>query len=590
MRKKVFVGLASLVIALTGGPTVQAQTYSNAVMALNPAAYWPLGETNPPPAGYVATNYGTLGSLGNGYYENWYQASGNTFSLQSTFTGPVAGATADGNQAASFSGAATSYLAIPHTSPSATIRAPFTVEAWANPSDTNVFANVVGSGGQYRSFDANGLWAGFSLGIYSGTWLFDLYNTNGNNNSLELQVPIPSVNQWYHLVATFDGTNANLYVNGTLQRSGAPTPNGAGQGYVPDNVNPILLGSLDPSDGFAAPNTFVGSLDEVAIYTNVLSASDILNHYQTATNPFPATAYKQTVQNGNPLIYLRLDEPAYVEPQPAAFSSFPVATNYGSLGASANGFYQPGTMPGVAGPSFPGFKSPSSAVAINGLDAAVDVGNGNLPSALNPIGNPAFSVISWFKANPSDGYQRFQNIMGHSDSSWRFGFDNNGLNRWNPGNGPELQGSHSLNDGNWHMLAGVSDGTNAFLYLDGVLDQQQAGVGTLSGSSVDVILGGDPQYTGPYGRYWAGSIAQVAYFTNAVTATQIQQLYNAAIVSPIVTLNAQRTGGNLVLTWSQGTLQSASQVTGPYTNILSATSPFTVTPSAPQQFFRVKVN
>ena len=27
----------------------------------------------------------------------------------------------------------------------------------------------------------------------------------------------------------------------------------------------------------------------------------------------------------------------------------------------------------------------------------------------------------------------------------------------------------SDNDGNWHMIAGVTDGTNAYMYLDGIL-------------------------------------------------------------------------------------------------------------------------
>jgi hypothetical protein len=56
-----------------------------------------------------------------------------------------------------------------------------------------------------------------------------------------------------------------------------------------------------------------------------------------------------------------------------------------------------------------------------------------------------------------------------------------------------------------------------------------------------------------------------------------------------VTLVIQRSGNQLQLTWPAGTLQSAQAVTGPYTNITNATSPFMISPSDATQFFRVKV-
>lgn len=55
-----------------------------------------------------------------------------------------------------------------------------------------------------------------------------------------------------------------------------------------------------------------------------------------------------------------------------------------------------------------------------------------------------------------------------------------------------------------------------------------------------------------------------------------------------VTLVIQPSGQKLQLTWSTGTLESAVQVTGPYTNV-PATSPYTVAPTGTAQFFRIKV-
>jgi hypothetical protein len=51
-----------------------------------------------------------------------------------------------------------------------------------------------------------------------------------------------------------------------------------------------------------------------------------------------------------------------------------------------------------------------------------------------------------------------------------------------------------------------------------------------------------------------------------------------------------RQGNNLVLTWPSGwSLQSATNVLGPYSDVQGATSPYTVdTTLAPQQFFRLR--
>jgi hypothetical protein len=62
-------------------------------------------------------------------------------------------------------------------------------------------------------------------------------------------------------------------------------------------------------------------------------------------------------------------------------------------------------------------------------------------------------------------------------------------------------------------------------------------------------------------------------------------------VVPHTVMAIKFSGTKEVITWSPstGTLQSATVVTGPYTAIPGATSPYTNTVSAAQQYFRVKV-
>src|ERR1700756_3992540 len=103
------LAVSSLMILIS---TIMARadlSYSNAVMALNPVAYWPLEETNQPPSN-LATNLGTAGSVYNGFY-----GAGVTLGV----TGALAG---DSDTAASFAG--NSAVTIPFGS-KMSISAPF---------------------------------------------------------------------------------------------------------------------------------------------------------------------------------------------------------------------------------------------------------------------------------------------------------------------------------------------------------------------------------------------------------------------------------------------------------------------------------
>jgi|GEM_PF-1171113 hypothetical protein len=69
----------------------------------------------------------------------------------------------------------------------------------------------------------------------------------------------------------------------------------------------------------------------------------------------------------------------------------------------------------------------------------------------------------------------------------------------------------------------------------------------------------------------------------------------SAAAMTIVTINQppvlsmQTSGNSLVLNWSSGTLQSATNILGPWYDLSGAASSYVVTPAGPQQFYRVKV-
>jgi hypothetical protein len=587
MNQRVLSYLMLGALALFVGLEAQAQsTYSNAVAALSPVAYWPLNETTAPSGGlYVATNSGTLGAAGNGYYETWWQTNGVSNALVSSNSiVHIAGAIAGDSDTALQQGAIGQYVVIPRVTngvanSAVTLTAPFSIEMWVYPTNgasglkpilAEGFNNVQVTNLAYAT-----LTQGVTIGQYNTTIYFNTFNGAGTKTEIDTVTTL-AMNKWYHLVATFDGTTMKLYTNGVQVNPGnsvnPPVANGAN--YVPDPVSPLIIGGgneLGISGGANVP--FGGAIDEVAIYHTTLTAGQVTTDYKYGTNSARTASYAQAIGSNSPAIYLRLDEPAFAGA--AAPGTYPTANNYGSLAAAANGNYLPGATPGVAGPAYSGFGSPSYAVALNGFNAGVDVGGGSLPSALNPTNSQPVTVAAWFKGNPSDCVGRFQTIVGHSDSSWRLNLDLNAGVQFNPGNGPLLQFANVtdellngmfVNDGNWHLVAGVSDGTNDFLYIDGLLAKSGTAVGTNAGSLFDVILGGDPQYMAPQtiangaggGRWFDGSLAQVAFFTNALTGSQVQGLYSAAGVPPAIRVQPTSQGLNAGTTASIATTISGS--------------------------------
>ncbi|HUA39578.1 MAG TPA: LamG-like jellyroll fold domain-containing protein [Candidatus Sulfopaludibacter sp.] len=578
MQKNVITYITVGVLALTTGTITRAQTYSNAVMGLNPVGYWPLNETvqPPQPLNLTATNLGSLGATGNGYYGAWYQPSGNTWYL----TNNIAQTNAitfpfDGSKALLCQAAPGQYVVVPRNAngvanPGITLKPPFSIEAWLQIGRTNSALGTIVSEGGFVNLNIGGAntndpyygglgtgWAGVELGQYQDYLFLICQSTNGQSKANELDTSAYNtftgfhVGQWVHVVAMFDGTTESIYTNGVLSASKAVAPNGAGVNYVPDPTTPLMIGSgsdVSASYGIA----YQGSIDDVAIYTNVLSTTSIQNHFQTAygTNATFGANYPSAVLADHPVLYYRLNDPQVQTNAGYPSGTFPVANNYGSAGVAGNGVYQPGTAPGAAGPAYAGFGANSRGVAINGWLGAVDVGNSNLPVSLNPTGAVPMTVVSWFKTAPADAPGRFQEILGHGDSSYRLALGQTaGENHFNPGPGPELQfaspadvatNGFAFNDGQWHMVAGVSDGTNEYLYLDGALakaSNNPAGL-NIAGNATDLLLGGDSEYTYANAfsantiRNFDGDMAQVSFWTNALSAAQLQSLFNAAGVPP----------------------------------------------------------
>jgi hypothetical protein len=122
--------------------------------------------------------------------------------------------------------------------------------------------------------------------IDKGTSLMSFYISSGATNALKFildtSVGSPTtysastdmdVDQWYHLVATYNGSQIRLYLNGVLDNTPASRT-----GTVSTNNLDLIVGS-----GWSGSNPlgfpFDGLIDEVAIYNRSLSAQEIEEHY-----------------------------------------------------------------------------------------------------------------------------------------------------------------------------------------------------------------------------------------------------------------------------------------------------------------------
>ena len=149
----------------------------------------------------------------------------------------------------------------------------FSIEFWLNfPNNTSLanFPRLVAQD------DAQNNLKGFDIGLFpSGTHgaFFNLA-VNGVWKQVASST-VFSIATWYHMVFVFNGTNSYIYTNGVQAASLATS------GLLTPSANSIELADMPGS----SLSPWVGSLDEVAIYSYALPAARVLAHYNAGINP-----------------------------------------------------------------------------------------------------------------------------------------------------------------------------------------------------------------------------------------------------------------------------------------------------------------
>jgi hypothetical protein len=155
------------------------------------------------------------------------------------------------------------------------------VEAWIKESSTpSGIIDLVSYGDQHGQGYSLQLTSGNQAAFFGDTTAGAGYFYVGGATTL-------STGTIYHLVGTWDGTTAKIYVNGSLDASATASGSLSYSG----------IGSYGLSIGGgqnSSRNTLPGTIDEVAVYPSVLTATQISNHH---TKGATSTAGPAHVQN-----------------------------------------------------------------------------------------------------------------------------------------------------------------------------------------------------------------------------------------------------------------------------------------------------
>ena len=553
---------------------------------------------DPPPSGLVG----------------WWAAEGNANDSFGTNNGVLSGGVSFANgevgRAFQFDGV-TGTVIIP-ASPSLDVgtNQGLTIEGWIQPADPVANAPLV----EWNS-GTDQLGSHFWINIPTlyggggpGSLFANIVDTTGANHYMTSGGGLFSTNSLAHVALSYDQASgmATLYCNGTVvavQALGV---------FTPRTVYNLNLGYRPASASFL-PYYYGGLMDEMSIYSRTLSATEIAAIYNAGNSGKCAVApvivsapQNQTVLAGGTASF----SVNATGSQPLGYqwfvnaSSLPAATN-ATLTLTNVQFGQSGNNYSVQVSNRAGTTNGSSALLTvnaascvpppsglvswwqaegnandsfgtnNGtLVGGVSFTNGEAGEAFNisqgnyvsvpdsPSLNPtsAMTVEAWIFPRNIPGDPGVPPIvkkagLGGSAQAAGFGLELRGANQIGFGvyvNNNWLQapqGPIALNT--WTHAAGVYDGTNVYLYINGVLVGATRGGGAIQASPNPLQIGNDPSNPS---RYFNGLIDEAALYQTALSAAQIRAIYDAGsadkcAVPPVIVSAPQNqtvTAGNTV--------------------------------------------
>jgi hypothetical protein len=143
------------------------------------------------------------------------------------------------------------------------------------------------------------------------------------------------------------------------------------------------------------------------------------------------------------------------------------------------------------------------------------------------------TVSAWVKITEYD--KKWQAIITKGELAWRlqreaetdsieFSCTGLAISGQRPHEG-YLAGKTKVNDGKWHHLVGVYDGTAMTLYVDGDKDVQKPASGRIRANSYRLLIGANAYYLNSSPREWNGLIDDVRIYSYALSEAEVKKLH-----------------------------------------------------------------
>ena len=357
----------------------------------------------------------------------------------------------------------------------------FSISLWFNKSNMNygiVFSTYSGSGTYITSGVAINLYTDGTIGFYNGA----------ARTTTSAQY---SINTWYNLVVTSDGTTVKMYVNGSQVTLNSTTA-------VARDFTNVWINSAKYS---ASDFGIVGKIDEVAIFNRALDSTEISALYDgSGSNIRPSNLMATDL---NPIAYYPLGEQAQ---------------NSGKLPDTSTNEWQ-----------FPNGVLQDYVMDFDGSTDYIDAG-----SSVGVIGTGVRTFSVWLKTSNTTLTQTVLGTRNYNTDGWVIQIYPNSILFFNVKGGSNkgiYTTAANLTDGNWHHLVIVRAGTgNNKIYVDGVsqtLSTSPFGDENLTDpqSSKNLLIGAGYNTGGVLYRFFDGEMSNLAIW-NSDQSANIANIYN----------------------------------------------------------------